>query len=150
MIGKTTPLLPHNAVFQSPCNDIDGYSLRLVGESYRTNDLSAVDMSNEVPIHCPESQVTASSSLNTNHSIDHQWRSETVTRERNQGSSCAYISVYKLANPNYVCKYPEYHSPRERKIFCETIRKKLLKGAGEMAQCVKSLLCKHTGLSSDP
>lgn len=80
---------------------------------------------------------------------DQGW-SETVTRKRNQGSSCAYISVYELANPNYVCKYPEYHSPRERKIFCEIIRKKLLKGAGEMAQCVKSLLCNHKELRLDP
>ena len=79
-----------------------------------------------------------------------QGRSGTVTRERNQESSFANTSVYELANPNYVCKYPEYHSPRERKIFCETIRKKLLKGAGETAQCVKSLLCNHKGLSSDP
>lgn len=79
-----------------------------------------------------------------------QGRSETVTRERNQGSSCAYISVYELANPNYVCKYPRIPFSKREKIFCETIRKKLLKGAGEMAQCVKSLLCNHKELSLDP
>lgn len=57
--------LPYNSIFQTSSNDIDRYSLRLVGESNGTNDLPAVDMSNKVPIHCPQSEVTASASWNT-------------------------------------------------------------------------------------
>lgn len=53
---------PHDSIFESPSNHVDGHTLRLVGESHGANDLPAVHVSHEVPVHGPESEVTASAS----------------------------------------------------------------------------------------
>lgn len=63
--ARTTLFLPHNPIFQSPSNDVDGDPLGLVGEGHGADDLPAVHVSNKVPVHRPEPEVTASASYNT-------------------------------------------------------------------------------------
>lgn len=53
--------LPDDAILQPTSDDVDRNALRLVGESQRTDDLSAVDMPNQVPVHRPQAKVAASS-----------------------------------------------------------------------------------------
>lgn len=51
---------PDDAVLQPAGDDVDGHALRLVGEGHRADDLSAVDVTDQVAVHRPQAQVAAS------------------------------------------------------------------------------------------
>ncbi|TNN62686.1 hypothetical protein EYF80_027127 [Liparis tanakae] len=48
------------AVTRPPRDDVDRHALRLVGEGHGADDLSAVDVTDEVAVHRPQAQVAAS------------------------------------------------------------------------------------------
>lgn len=51
---------PDHAVLQPAGDHVDGHSLRLVGEGHGADDLSAVDVADQVAVHSPQTQVAAS------------------------------------------------------------------------------------------
>ena len=53
---------PHDPVFQAPGNHIDGDALGLVGEGHGADGLPAVHVSHQVPVHCPQPEIAASTS----------------------------------------------------------------------------------------
>lgn len=56
---------PDDAVLQPAGDHVDRHALRLVGEGHRADDLSAVDVTNEVSVHRPQAQVAASAHWDT-------------------------------------------------------------------------------------
>lgn len=51
---------PHHAVLQPAGDHVDRHSLRLVGEGHGADDLPAVDVTDQVAVHRPQTQVAAS------------------------------------------------------------------------------------------
>ena len=45
---------PDYTVLQPSSDDVDRHALRLVGEGHGANDLSAVDVTDEVAVHRPQ------------------------------------------------------------------------------------------------
>lgn len=56
---------PDDPVLQPAGDHVDRHALRLVGEGHRADDLSAVDVTNEVSVHRPQAQVAASAHWDT-------------------------------------------------------------------------------------
>lgn len=50
---------PDDAVLQPTGDDVDGHALGLVGEGHGADDLSAVDVTDQVAVHRPQAQVAA-------------------------------------------------------------------------------------------
>ena len=57
LTGST--ISPDHAILQPASDDVNRHSLRLVGESHGADDLSAVHVANQVTVHGPQAQVTA-------------------------------------------------------------------------------------------